>query len=97
MNGSLVDTNVIIRMLHNDTEAVGLLQKAGKSRIDKHTKYGYNIEGISFIASGAVGAVVRGRGAKPHGRGAALPREPRKGLEGCGAATPRSGGAGAKA
>jgi predicted nucleic acid-binding protein len=30
MNGSLIDTNVIIRMLHNDTEALTLLQKAGK-------------------------------------------------------------------
>jgi predicted nucleic acid-binding protein len=30
VNGSLVDTNVIIKMLHNDAEAIGLLQKAGK-------------------------------------------------------------------
>jgi tRNA(fMet)-specific endonuclease VapC len=30
MNGSLIDTNVIIKMLHNEPEAVSLLQKAEK-------------------------------------------------------------------
>jgi tRNA(fMet)-specific endonuclease VapC len=30
MNGSLIDTNVIIKMLHNEPEAVSLLQKAAK-------------------------------------------------------------------
>ena len=30
MNGSLIDTNVIIKMLHNEPEAVSLMQKAEK-------------------------------------------------------------------
>jgi predicted nucleic acid-binding protein len=30
MNGSLIDTNVIIKMLHNDPEAVSLLQRVEK-------------------------------------------------------------------
>jgi predicted nucleic acid-binding protein len=33
MNGSIIDTNVIIKMLHGDSEAVALLQKVEKAYV----------------------------------------------------------------
>ncbi|WP_411044168.1 PIN domain-containing protein [Treponema sp. TIM-1] len=33
MNGSIIDTNVIIKMLHNDPEAISLLQKVKKAYV----------------------------------------------------------------